>query len=416
LLIVFGKLKPGVSMKQAQSEMRAISAGIDRQYPEMHDWNIGLLSLFDTFVSSDLKTGLGVLLGAVAFVLLIACANIANMLLARSAARQSEMAVRTALGASRKRLLRQLIVESLLLSVLGGIGGVLLAIWGVHAINLSLPPNTLPVPAIQMDAAVLWFGLALTVLTGLIFGIAPALRTARVDLSGTLKQGGRGASGRMSARLGNTLAGAEIALATILLIGAGLFIRTLTNLGHVSLGFAPHGLVTFQLAPPPKEYPATGKAQQFYRALLDSLQSLPGVRGSTVSSGIPFGAGNYTTHPMFTTGPSVLAPDTRVPIEWRDVSPGYFRTMNIPLLRGRDFSDADNLTSMPVIIVSAATAKEFWGAADPIGRVLHPTRNRNSSSRSSAWSETFARPCSLSNRQPSTIRQGSGSPRSWTSS
>ncbi|HET6199513.1 MAG TPA: ABC transporter permease, partial [Candidatus Acidoferrales bacterium] len=302
-LIVFGRLKNGVSMQQAQSEMDAVSAHVDQQYPEMHDWKIGLLSMFDTFVSPDLKTGLLVLLWAVGFVLLIACANIANLLLARAAARQGEMAVRAAMGASRGRLLRQLLIESVLLSMVGGVAGVMLAGWAIRGVNLALPPNTLPVPTIQMDATVLWFGLGLTVATGLFFGIAPAWRTAKVDLSTTLNQGGRG-SGRMSARLRNVLAAAELALATILLIGAGLFIRTLTNLGHVQLGFEPQGLITFQLAPPVEKYPGNGKAQQFYRALLDSLQSLPGVRGAAVSSGIPFGAGNYTSHPMFTTGPS----------------------------------------------------------------------------------------------------------------
>ncbi|MGB6820518.1 MAG: ABC transporter permease [Candidatus Acidiferrales bacterium] len=370
-LIVFGRLKNGVSMQQAQSEMDAVSAHVDQQYPEMHNWKIGLLSMFDTFVSTDLKTGLLVLLWAVGFVLLIACANIANLLLARAAARQGEMAVRAAMGASRGRLLRQLLIESVLLSMVGGVAGVMLAGWAIRGVNLALPPNTLPVPTIQMDATVLWFGLGLTVATGLFFGIAPAWRTAKVDLSTTLKQGGRG-SGRMSARLRNVLAAAELALATILLIGAGLFIRTLTNLGHVQLGFEPQGLITFQLAPPVEKYPGNGKAQQFYRALLDSLQSLPGVRGAAVSSGIPFGAGNYTSHPMFTTGPSAMAPETRVPVDWRNVSPGYFKTMGIPLMRGRDFTDADNSTVTPVIIVSAATAKKFWGDADPLGRVLHP--------------------------------------------
>jgi putative ABC transport system permease protein len=371
-LIIFGKLKPGISMQRAQSEMNAISARIDQRYPEMHDWKIGLLTLFDTFVNSDLKTGLEVLLGALAFVLLIACANVANMLLARAAARQSEMAVRSAIGASQTRLLSQLMAESLLLSVFGGVGGVLLAYWGIHVINLSLPPNTLPVPAIHMEAAVLWFGAGLTVFTGLIFGVAPAWRTAKVELSVMLKQGGRGTSTHISARLRNSIAIAEIALATILLIGAGLFIRTLTNLGRVPLGFAPQGILTFQLALPQQRYPTAVKAQQFYSALIGSLQSLPGVRAAAVSSGVPFGAGSYTTHPMFTTGSSVVPPETRVPIDWRNVSPGYFRTMNIPLLRGRDFNDADNATSMPVIIVSVDTAKKFWGNADPIGRQLHP--------------------------------------------
>jgi putative ABC transport system permease protein len=229
-----------------------------------------------------------------------------------------------------------------------------------------------------MDTAVLWFSLGLTVLAGLIFGIAPAWRTANVDLHSMLKQSGRGSATRMPKRVRNGLAAAELGLATMLLIGAGLFIRSLANLGNVRLGFAPGGLITFQLAPPREQYPSSGKAQQFYRALLDSLESMPGVRGAAVSSGIPFGAGSYTTHPMFTTGPSVMAPETRVPIDWRDVSPGYFRTMNIPLLRGRDFTDTDNTTTTPVTIVSLATAKKFWGNADPIGRTLHPNASPSS--------------------------------------
>jgi putative ABC transport system permease protein len=279
--------------------------------------------------------------------------------------------VRTAIGASHKQLVRQLLVESILLSISGGVAGLFGAAWAIQAINQILPPNTLPIPAVEMDATVLWFALGLTIVTGLLFGIAPAWRTAKVDLNVVLKHGGRGSAGRMPARLRNGLAAVELALATVLLIGAGLFIRSLANLGRAPLGFAPQGLVTFQLAPPTEKYPLNGKAQQFYRALLDSLQSLPGVRGASVSSGIPFGAGNYTTHPMITTDQSVLPHDTAVPIDWRLVSPGYFKTMGIPLLHGRDFTDADGpAPAQPVMIVSQSTAKKFWGDADPLSHTL----------------------------------------------
>jgi putative ABC transport system permease protein len=281
------------------------------------------------------------------------------------------MAVRTAIGASRSRLLRQLLVESVMLSLFGGIAGLGGAFWAVHTINQFLPKNTLPTPAVEMDATVFWFALGLTIVTGLLFGIVPAWRTAKVDLNAVLKRGGRGSTSRMSARLRNGLAVVEIALATVLLIGAGLFIRTLANLERVRLGFDPQGLMTFQLAPPATKYPANGKAPRFYRTLVDALRSIPGARGAAVSSGIPFGAGTYSTHPMITTDRSILPPDAAVPIDWRIASPSYFKTMGIPLLQGRDFTDADGpAPALPVTIVSQATAKKFWGDADPIGHTL----------------------------------------------
>jgi putative ABC transport system permease protein len=370
LLLTVGRLRPGVSIEQAQAEMNSISVHLGQVYPEVRDWGIRLVSFFDTFVSPDLQTGLLVLLGAVGFVLLIACANIANLLLARAAARQSEMAVRTAIGASRSQLVRQLLVESIALSVAGGVAGLLGAVWGVHAINRVLPLNTLPIPVVAMDARVLWFALGLTVLTALLFGIAPAWRTANVDLNVVLQHCGRGSAARMSARLRNALAAVELALATVLLIGAGLFLQSLANLQRVKLGFAPHGLLTFQLAPPTTKYPLDGKASLLYHSVLESLRSIPGVRGASVSSGIPFGAGTYSRHPMLAAEQSVLPPNTLVPIDWRIVSPGYFKIMGIPLLHGRDFTDADGPTGAPVMIVSQATAKKFWGDVDPLGRTL----------------------------------------------
>ena len=375
LILVVGRLKNGVSMEQAQAEMNTVSTRMGQQYPEIRDWGIRLISMFDTFVNPQLKTGLLVLLWAVGFVLLIACANIANLLLARAAIRQNEMVVRAAIGASRGRLMRQLLIESVVLSMAGGAAGLLVAVWALHAVNQMLPPNTLPVPAVEMDGRVVWFALGSTIGTGLLFGIAPAWRTAKVDLNEVLKQGGRGSSGRRSAGLRKGLAAAELALATVLLIGAGLFLRSLENLQRVHLGFEPRALISFQLSPPEVKYPTTSRAPQLYRALLDSLQAIPGVRGASVSSGIPFGAGTYSRHPMITTEKSVLPPATAVPIDWRIVSPGYFKTMGIPLLHGRDFTDADGPDARPVMIVSAATAKKFWGDEDPLGRTLRKTGN-----------------------------------------
>ena len=367
----FGRLKKGVSLQQAQAEMDTVSRSMGQQYPEIRDWGIHLISMFDTVIGPELKTRVLLLFWAVLLVLLVACANIANLLLARSAARQNEMGIRTAIGASRGQLVRQLLLESLLLSIVGGIFGLAGTALVIHVINKTVTQGVLPIPRVTLDANVLWFALGLTILTGLVFGIVPAWRTAKADINSVLKQGGRGSSGRVSHRLRNSLAAIELALATVLLIGAGLFLRSLMNLERVRVGFDPQGLLTFQLAPPSAKYPLDGKAQQFYRALLDSLQATPGVRAAAVSSGIPFGAGNYSTHPMLTTEPSVLPPETKVPVDWRSVSPGYFNALRIPLLRGRDFTDADGpAPSQPVMIVSQSTARKFWGDADPIGHTL----------------------------------------------
>ena len=370
VITVVGRLQPGVSVAQAQKEMDAVSARVGAQYPEVRDWGINLITFYRTFVNPQLETALVVLLCAVVCVLLIACANIANLLLARSAARQKEIAIRTALGASRSRLLRQLLVESVTLSALGGIAGTLCAIWAVPIINRTLPPNLLPIPEVAVDRTVLVFAAAATLVTGLLFGIAPSWRASRLDLNSALKQAGRSPSSGPRAAVRNTLAAAELALATVLLIGAALLLQTLFRLQRTELGFEPKGVLTFQLAPPTNRYPLDSKAPAFYRELIASLQSIPGVRAAAASSGVPFGAGNYTATAVTAIGPSVLPPDTGVSIDWRVATPGYFRAMGVPLLRGRDFTDADGANEPRSVIVSAATAERFFGRADPIGRSI----------------------------------------------
>jgi len=377
---VFARLQPGVSMLQAQAEMDGVSAHMNEQYPELRDWGIRLIDMTDTFVTPPLKTGLLVLMCAVGFVLLIACANIANLLLARATARQRELAVRAALGASRNRLIAQLLAESTVLAAMGGVAGLAGAHAVLRLITRALPPTLLPVPQIQIDGRVLLFAAALTLLSALLSGLMPAWRMARVDLNDLLKQAGRGTTGAHG-RLRQALAGGEVALATVLLIGAGLLIQTLANLQRARLGFEPHGLITFQLAPPTTQYPVAGpggapgqptpgKAQQFYPLLRESLQSLPGVVGVAISSGIPFGAGTYAQSPWTADGSAVLGPDASVPIDWRAVNPGYFKTMNIALLRGREFTDGDNGQAL-VVIASQAAAKKLLGDVDPIGMVIH---------------------------------------------
>jgi putative ABC transport system permease protein len=369
VLTIFGRLKDGPSLQQAQSEMDSISRRIDETYPEMRDWGIHLFTLRETFIAPDLRTGLLILLGSVFFVLLIACANVANLLLSRATARHQEMAVRTATGASRARLIRQLLIESLALALAGGALGVVAAFWTVEVMNRALPPNTLGIPEVHVDAAVLAFAVLATVLTGFMFGLAPAWRLTRLDIIDVLKQSGRGASGGSGFRLRNGLAAVELALATMLLIGAGLLIETLGNLEHARLGFDSNGLITFQLALPTAKYPLEAQMPQFYSSLLDSIHAIPGVRRAAVSSGIPFGAGSYTTSPVMAQQ-SVL-PGTPAAIDWRMVSGSYFKTMSIPLLRGREFTEADSPDAPPVAIVSQDTAKKLWGEADPIGRTFY---------------------------------------------
>jgi len=369
VILVTGRLRPGVTLEQAQAEMDAVAARVSQQYPDMRDWGIRLVEYYNVFVSRQLQTALVVLLAAVGCVLLIASANAANLLLARATARQKEIAVRTAIGASRNRLLRQLLVESLVLATIGGAVGVIAAVWGVGAINALMPANLLPTP-VTVDFNVMLFALALTLLTGLLFGIAPAWHAAKTDLNEVLTQVSRTSSGTRPA-LRNGLAAAELALATVLLIGAGLLMQSLVRLQQVNLGFQPDRLLTFQVGLPPATYPANQRAG-FYRGLLESLRAIPGVRAAAASSGIPFGNGNYTTTPIQTAGPSALAPETAVPTDWRVASPGYFQAMDIPLVSGREFGDADAAEDAPlVVIVSRTTAKRFWGDTDPLGRTLH---------------------------------------------
>lgn len=369
VLFVVGRLNAGVTPRAARAEMDTIAARVGQEHPEVRDWGINLITFTDTFVSSQLRRALLVLLGAVGFVLLIVSANIANLLLARATARRPEMAVRVALGAGRGRLIRQLLIESLALSTGGGILGIAAAFWAVRVLQSSLPPNVLPVPDIGVDRTVLAFATGVTCLTGVLFGFAPAWHAARAEVSTALRDAGRSSSGTNRALFRRVLASSELALATVLLVGATLLIRSLIQLQHVPLGFDPEGVISLQVALPPTKYPRA-KRVTFFRDLREGLQAIPGVDRVGVSSGIPFGAGNYTTSPVAVPGKSILPPGASVPIDWRTVSPGYFQTMGIPLLRGRDFTDSDTDDAPPVMILSRATARAFWGDDDPIGRTV----------------------------------------------
>jgi putative ABC transport system permease protein len=371
VITVIGRLRRGVAPQQAQTEMDLVATRVGAQFPEVKEWGIRLLDFAGTIVPGSLRTALLVLLGAVALVLLIACANVANLLLSRAASRQKEIAVRIALGAGRGRLLAQLLTESMLLSAVGGVAGLLAALWSVRMMNRSLPQGLLPVPEVTVDSSVLFFALGVTLATGLLFGLAPAAHTARTDLNTVLKQGSRSSIGGQRLIVRNGLVAGELALATILLVGAGLLMQSLLRLQQVQVGFRPEGVLTFQVAPPAARYPNQVRRSALYREALQSLAAIPGVSGAAMSSGIPMGQGNYTRSPFMPTGASILPDGASIPIDWRIASPGYFHLMGIPLLSGRDFTDQDGPDGPDAIVVSRATAQKFWGNENPIGKMLH---------------------------------------------
>jgi putative ABC transport system permease protein len=371
VITVFGRLRPGVTPRQAQADMDLVAARVGAQFPEVKEWGIRLIDFTSTIVPDSLRTALLVLLGAVAFVLLIACANVANLLLSRAASRQKEIAIRTALGAGRGRMLAQFLTESLLLSAAGGVPGLLAALWTVQILNRSLPQGLLPVPDVAVDSSVLCFAFGITLATALLFGLAPAWHASRTDLNAVLKQAGRSSIGGQRLIVRHGLVAGELALATILLVSAGLLMQSLLRLQKVQLGFRPEGLLTFQLAAPAAKYPNQVKRWALFRDALQSLASIPGVSGAAMSSGIPMGQGSYNRSPFMPAGASTLPEGTSLPIDWRTVSPGYFRVMGIPLLAGRDFTEQDAPGATDVIAVSRATAQKFWGNQNPIGKMLH---------------------------------------------
>lgn len=370
-LTTFGRLKPGVTLARAQSEMDAVSRRVGAQYPEVKDWGISLQGFDDFFVPSQLRTALLVLLGAVMSVLLIACANVANLLLSRAAARSKEIAVRTALGAGQGRLIRQLLTESVLLSAIGGSAGIFAAILAVRLMRTALPAGLLPVNDFGVDQMVMLFAAGVTILTSLLFGLAPAIQTAKTDLNVVLNRSGRSGSAGARPTIKRMLIAGELAVATVLLIGAGLLMQSLLRLQRVDLGFRAGNLLTFQLAPPFSKYQGMEKLWPLYHSMLESIAGIPGVRGAALSSGIPFGAGNFTTTATYPVGQSALPPGSAISVDWRMVSPDYFRTMEIPLLRGRVFTEADGPAAPNVMVISATTAKRFFGDEDPLGRQLH---------------------------------------------
>jgi predicted permease len=377
-LNIVGRLKPGVTMSQARAEMAVVAASIAQQYPDSHTGTgIRLVALHEQ-ITGKVRPILLILLGAVGFVLLIACANVANLMLARASARQKEIAIRTAMGASRWRLIRQLLTESVLLALLGGGIGLLLAQWGVDLLIAAIPQSQLSsMPYLQglgLDARVLLFALAVSLLTGIVFGLAPAFQSSKLNLLESLKEGGRTSGIHLRQGLRNSLVVAEIAIALVLLVGAGLMMKSLFRLLAVDPGFKPDHLLTMHVSLPAVKYPEDGNVLAFHQQLLERIENLPGVTGVGSVSVLPLLGGDTTR--LVVEGRPVPPPGEELEANYRDVSNSYFRTMGVPLIRGREFTDLDKQGAPEVVIINQTMANRLFPGQDPIGQRLAFANNQ----------------------------------------
>jgi putative ABC transport system permease protein len=366
--LVVARLKPQIQIAQAKAELAAISARLEQQYPEDDKgWGATVIPLREDLIG-DTRTALLVLLGAVMFVLLIACANVANLVLAKTLARGKEMAIRTALGAGRIELLRHILVETLLLSVTGGLLGLLLA-RAVIALSVKLLADRLPAfMEITLDGQVLVYTLVLSVAAGVLAGLFPSLRFSRVDVNEVLKQGTRGSSdGGGKSR--NLLVVCEVALSLVLLIGAGLMIRTLWQLRSVRPGFDSSNVLTMTVAVPRGRFPTPSGEINFFREVLERVKALPGIEEAGAIDSLPLDGGG-SHQPFSIEGRPVLPMADQPEVDVREISPGYLRTMHVPIIRGRDIAESDAAGRPGVVVISDALARRFWPDEDPLGKHL----------------------------------------------
>ena len=367
---VVSRLKPNVSMAQAQAELDTINQRLSDSYVETNSgWGVRLIELQERLVG-DLRTSLLILLGAVAFVLLIACANVANLLLARAAYRHQEIAVRTALGASRWRVVRQLLTESVLLSVVSGVIGLALSIWLIKLLIAISPPDTPRVAEIGIDLRVFGFTLAVTVLAGVLFGLFPALQTSRPNLNEMLKDTGRhGAETGRRNRVGGLLIVSEIALSFMLLVGAGLLIKSFLNLRQIDPGFNADKVLVMRLSLPPGKYKSGEPRAQIYQQLIDSVKATPGVQSAGAILSLPLSGDFFNVWRGVILEGRPMIYDEQKNAQHLAVTPDYFQTLQIPLKAGRFFTDQDNSQSTKVVIVNETLARQLWpGGESPVGR------------------------------------------------
>lgn len=363
-----GRLRPGVSLAEARAEADTIARRLKQRYKSDEEASsAALVTLHDDLIGPA-RPALMILLGAVALLLVIACANVANILLARGAARQKEIAVRAALGAGRARLVRQFLTESILLAAAGGGLGVALAYAGLHPLRALLPEGMLANATLRLDPRVLVFTTLVSLASGILFGLFPALHLAGAALDGMLKEQGRGSSGGLRAhRTRSALVATEVALAAVLLVGAGLLIRSFSRLLAVSEGFRPERVLSLRLSLPEARYPGAGDRSRFVARTIESITSLPGVGSAAVVSRLPLNPGSSTRSVDIkgrTSTQDDLAPDYLV------ISPDYFRSMGIRLLSGRAFTERDDASAPPVVIVSQSMARTFWPGRNPVGEFV----------------------------------------------
>ena len=367
-LLAVSRLKPGVEFSRAVTDLTTIAKRLEQQYPENRDLGVHLVPLPEQVVGRTVRTSLWVMLAAVGAVLLIACANVANLLLSRAAVRAREISVRVALGAARTRLIRQLLTESVLLAVIGAALGVGLA-WVALRVLTGLAPADIPrLDQVRIDIRVLGVALGLAVVTGIAFGIAPALQSSRAAVGTALREGVRGGTGgRRAQRLRRTLVGAQIALVVVLLTGAGLLVRSFVRLQHVDLGFRPDHLLTMRLSLPGAKYGTPESRVTLFDGLLDRTRQLPGVQGAALIEDIFLSATPTSTN--FTIdGREMTEEERSIEVPLDAVSPDYFRVMGIPLREGRTFTAADNRTAPPVAIINENMARRFWPNESAIGK------------------------------------------------
>src|SRR5437899_47692 len=367
-VLVMGRLKPGVTIQQANADMDSVTRHIAEVYPKSNKgWGASVEPLQNDFISKDTIKNLWLLMGAVGFILLIACVNVANLLLARGTARQREIAVRAALGATRWQLFGQFLTESVALSLIGGVLGISLA-WGLLKVIVAMiPPFTLPSEAdFRLNLSVLFFSLAASIVCGVLFGCAPAWQTAQLNLSDTLKESGRSSSSSVGRHgLRRTLVVIEFALALTLLAGAGLVIHSFWKLSRVDLGFRQDHILTFFLPVTNERFSTPEQINAFYRLLLDKVGALPGITAASASTGAPVVGTNWSMAFSIAGQPPVDR-SSRPSAGFTMVTPGYFRTFGIPIARGRSFTEQDAAGSVPVAIVNETFVKQYLSNVDPL--------------------------------------------------
>jgi putative ABC transport system permease protein len=369
---LIGRLKADKTADEAQSELNLIAGRIEQQFNDSHAGVKARVAPLQEEIVGNVRPILLVLLGAVGFVLLIACANVASLLLTRSLARQKEVAIRSALGASRWRVIRQLLTESMLLSLAGGVAGLLIALWGVPALVSVLPQsqlNAMPfLKSLNIDASILAFSFGLSLLTGLFFGLAPALQSSKLDLNEALKEGGRQTSAGSGHRLRSAMVVTEIALAVVLLIGAGLMMKSLLRLLQTNLGFQTENLLTMTVIAPPTKYTEDNQQINFNDQLRQRVQALPGVASAGTVNILPVNAGNTTR--FIIDGDPIPPPGKETEANIRTVSEDYFKTLGVPLLAGRMFDERDTADKPGVVIIGKTIADRMFAGRDPVGRLL----------------------------------------------